>query len=70
MAIGKGSMERASKAVNKPVNENDNVKKPTVKKTTVKKAPEKTVVEPTEQVMDIVMNDRIEVGDEMPIYFY
>lgn len=88
MAIGKGSMERASKAVKKTVDENTEVKSeqvknvvktkperktvktPAEKKSVVKKAPEKTVVVPTKQVMDMVIKDRIEVGDEMPIYFY
>lgn len=87
MAIGKGSMERASKAVKKTVDENTEVKSeqvknvvktkperktvktPVEKKSVVKKTP-KTVVVPTKQVMDMVIKDRIEVGDEMPIYFY
>lgn len=87
MAIGKGSMERASKAVKKIVDENTEAKTgqvedvvkaapkktakiPVSKKNVAKKAPEKTVVVPTKQVMEMVAKDRIEVGDEMPIYFY
>ena len=41
-----------------------------MKKTVAKKAPAATVVTPTKQVMDMVAKDRVEVGDEMPIYFY
>ena len=42
-------------------------KKPAAKKTSVEKA---SVVTPTAQVMDMIVKDRVEVGDEMPIYFY
>ena len=99
MAIGKGSMARASKAVKTEVNDVAKVevkkeeqvkveapvkveatkkaaekkapaKKAPVKKTVAKKEPAATVVTPTKQVMDMVAKDRVEVGDEMPIYFY
>ena len=99
MAIGKGSMARASKAVKTEVKDAAKVevkaeeqakveapvkvettkkvaakkapaKKAPVKKPVAKKEPTAAVVTPTKQVMDMVVKDRVEVGDEMPIYFY
>jgi len=33
-------------------------------------APKAAVVTPTAQVMDMISKERIEIGDEMPVYFY
>lgn len=71
MAIGKGSMARAAKAVKEVAKEEVKEEvKTVVKKPAASKKPATTVVTPTKQVMDMVEKDRIEVGDDMPIYFY
>lgn len=78
MAVGKGSMARASKAVKKaaePVEEVKQVvveevpeikdeKKPTVKKRAVKKN------EKAEDIQkDETLNEMIAIGEEMPVYY-
>lgn len=105
MAVGKGSMERASKAVTKtaaPVAKATEVaaapaKKATVKKTAVKPAAKSaakktaakvsaatTIPAPGPEVMEKILyqnsaemlyrdaepNERFEIGDSMPVYYF
>lgn len=88
MAVGKGSMERASKAAVQKTPEKTAVKKTTVKATPKTRAAKtiaaKTIAAPDPEVMDQIVyqnssemvyrdakpNERFEIGDSMPVYYF
>jgi len=60
-----------AKAPANPAAKSKTAPKSTAKSSPAKKeaAPKATTLTPTKQVMDMVTKDRIEIGDEMPVYF-
>ena len=77
MAVGKGSMARASKAAKKTTEQAEEIKQPEVETVKEKKqeAPvsKKNTVKKKEKTEEIKVNKEpsqiIAVGDEMPIYY-
>lgn len=86
MAVGKGSMERAAKAagtdasIRKSANKAVGSKKAAVERTTVKSSVIVTEKKPESQIVyqkssgmlerAAEPNERFELGDDMPVYFF
>ena len=82
MAVGKGSMDRASKTAAKPGTQQTKGKEPAVKETAVKTS--SVVTGTSEEVMEMIeyqkssqvldrepeANEIFGVGEAMPIYFF
>ena len=77
MAVGKGSMARASKAVKKTTEQAEEIKQPEVVELKEKKkevsSPKKQTVKKKEKVEEIqentLSNKMVAIGDEMPVYY-